>query len=105
MVAIAPAHVAMAVAVDSVAVLKTIRPVILLDPGTTRQVEQSNHYTHADQRHPVRIFHWILPFKHGRSLASGMPPQPSLTTELLSCVPPRMRRTRNPQFDGPGNVS
>jgi hypothetical protein len=73
MVAIAPAHVAMAVAIDSVAVLKTIRPVILLDPGTTRQVEQSNHYTHADQRHPVRIFHLILPFKHGGSLASGVP--------------------------------
>ena len=71
--AIAPVGIAMSIAVDSIAVLETIRPMILLDPGTTRQVEQSNHYTHADQRHPVRIFHLILPFKHVGSLASGMP--------------------------------
>jgi hypothetical protein len=61
MVPIAPARLSMAFAVDSVAVLKPIRPVILLYPGTTRQVEQRNHYSQADQRHPIRIFHFITP--------------------------------------------
>ena len=58
---IAPLNIAMSVAVDPVAMFETIRPVILLDSGTTRQVEQSNHHTQAEQRHPIRIFHLITP--------------------------------------------
>jgi hypothetical protein len=58
---IAPFNIAMSVAVDPVAVLETIRPVILLDSSTTRQVEQSHHHTQAEQRHPIRIFHLITP--------------------------------------------
>ena len=58
---IAPLNIAMSVAVDPVAMFETIRPVILLYPGTTRQVEQRNHYSQADQRHPIRIFHFITP--------------------------------------------
>jgi hypothetical protein len=58
---IAPLNIAMSVAVDSVAVLETIRPVIPLASGTTRQVEQSNHHTQTEQRHPIRIFHLITP--------------------------------------------
>jgi hypothetical protein len=58
---IAPVGIAMSVAIDSIAVLETIRPVILLDSGTTRQVEQGNHQTQAEQRHPLRIFHLITP--------------------------------------------
>ena len=59
--AIAPVGIAMSIAVDSIAVLETIRPMILLDPGTTRQVEQGHHHTQAEQRHPIRIFHLITP--------------------------------------------
>ena len=58
---IAPVGIAMSIAVDSIAVLETIRPVILLDSGTTRHVEQSHHHTQAEQRHPIRIFHLITP--------------------------------------------
>lgn len=61
MMTVAPFNIAMSVAVDSVAVLETIWPVILLDPGTTRQVEQRHHHTQADQRHPIRIFHLNTP--------------------------------------------
>jgi hypothetical protein len=58
---IAPLYIAMSVAVDPVAVLETIRPVILLNAGTTRQIEQSHHHTQPEQRHPIRIFHSITP--------------------------------------------
>ena len=60
--AITPLNIAMSVAVDSIAVLETIRPVIpLAASGTTRQIEQSHHHTQAEQRHPIRIFHLITP--------------------------------------------
>jgi hypothetical protein len=58
---IAPLYIAMSVAVDPVAMFETIRPVIPLASGTARQVEQSNHHTQAEQRHPIRIFHLITP--------------------------------------------
>ena len=59
---ITPLNIAMSVAVDSIAVLETIRPVIpLTASGTTRQIEQSHHHTQAEQRHPIRIFHLITP--------------------------------------------
>jgi len=74
MMPIAPPHVAMSIPVHPVAVLKTIRPVILLNPGTTRQGEKSNHHTQAEQRHPIRIFHLITPvYASCKSLASAMP--------------------------------
>jgi hypothetical protein len=74
MMPIAPAHIAMSIPIHPVAVLETIRPVILLDPSATRQVEESNHYTQAEQRHPIRIFHLITPvYASYRSLASAMP--------------------------------
>jgi hypothetical protein len=63
MMTIAPLNIAMSVAVDSIAVLETIRPVVPLAAaaGTTRQIEQSHHHTQAEQRHPIRIFHLITP--------------------------------------------
>jgi hypothetical protein len=63
MMPIAPLHIAMPITIDPIAVLETIRPVIPLNPGTTRQVEYSNHHSQAEQRHPIRIFHLIAPFK------------------------------------------
>jgi hypothetical protein len=61
MMTIAPVHLAMAVAIDPVAVLPTIRSMIPIAPSTTRQVEEGNQHAQAEQRHTARIFHCIAP--------------------------------------------
>jgi hypothetical protein len=48
MMSIAPAHLAMALAIDAIAVLPTIRAMIAaIGSRTTRQVEQTHDHTHA----------------------------------------------------------
>ena len=61
MMTVAPVHLAMAVAIDPVAMLPTIRPMIPITPGATRQVQQGHQHAQAEQRHTARIFHYIAP--------------------------------------------